>query len=355
MNFHPTDEQRVLVDSVERYLRDACEMSRLRRAFEGEQTVTAAIWTGLSELGLMGVMVPQDEGGSDLSMFDVVLIAERLGWWATPGPWTAHVIATRAIAAHGSPAQRSRWLPGLASGQLVATCAFAEGDAWQPESWTLEDGPAVSGTKDYVPGPGVASLCVIGLAGGGLGLVDLNSSGAELAPWISTDLTRPVGQLQLSDAEVELMTKGGATEVFDAMLILLAADAHGGAKRMLEDSVEYSKMRVQFGRAIGSFQAVKHTLSEMALFIEPNGPLAWHAARAFDQKSHELRAAAAMAKAHITDTFADVARTATESYGGIGYTWEHPAHIWLRRSLFDFAYLGVPQDHRRRLAQLLEL
>lgn len=355
MNFHPTDEQLALVEPVDRWLRHACDARRLRKAFEGDDAMTAAIWSGLCDLGLAGVMVPQDQGGLGLSMFDVVLIAERLGWWAAPGPWPWHVLASMAIAEYGSEAQRSEWLPRLATGEVVATCAFAEGDRWNPESWTLAAGNAASGTKDYVPGPGVAGLCLAGLAGGRLGLVDLNASGVELSPWVSTDFTRPVGQLRLSKARVDPLPSAGGADVFDAGLILLAADAHGGSQRMLEDIVEYSKMRVQFGRPIGSFQAVKHTLANMALFVEPNAPLAWHAARAFDDKSDELRSAAAAAKAHITDTFADVARTATESYGGIGYTWEHAAHLWLRRSLFDYAYFGSPADHRRRLAHLLEL
>jgi len=353
MKFHPSEDQLALVDPVERYLRSACDMPRLRRAFEGDDAIRADIWIGLCELGLAGVMVPQSHGGLELSLFDVVLITERLGWWATPGPWPWHVLATMAIAEYGSTAQKSEWLPRLATGEIVGVCAFAEGDRWDPETWTLHSGDGVSGSKDYVPALHHADVCVLGLAEGRLGLVDLNGPGLELEPWASTDLTRPVGQLRLSQAKVDPLPFGGGTEIFDAALTLLAADAHGGCQRRLKDIVEYSKMRVQFGRPIGSFQAVKHTLADLALSIEPNATLAWHAARAFDERSGELRAAAATAKAHVTDTFADVARTATESYGGIGYTWAHPAHIWLRRSIFDYACLGPPSHHRARLADML--
>jgi alkylation response protein AidB-like acyl-CoA dehydrogenase len=170
--------------------------------------------------------------------------------------------------------------------------------------------------------------------------------------WSSIDLTRPVGQLVLDQAPVDLMPEAAGADLVDAALVLVASDAHGGALRMVEDIVQYSKDRVQFDRPIGQFQAVKHKLADLATNVEMNGPLYRQAAAMLAQESEGASLAASIAKSHLTDVFSSTARIATESYGGIGYTWEHHAHIWLRRAMFDYAWMGTPTAQRRRSAEL---
>jgi alkylation response protein AidB-like acyl-CoA dehydrogenase len=352
MNFDLSDDQREFNDQIDRFLRATCPVDRLHKAFDGDQAAYQAIWRGMLELGLGGVAVPEAQGGLGLGLLQIASIAERIGFAGAPGPWIGHVLATLAISHAGSEAQKARWLGRLASGEAVGAVALMEEDAWRPESWSLEAGPSLTGSKDYVMGVDEADVIVVGLAGGRLALVEAAAPGVRRAVWSSTDRTRPVGRLDLDQAPAELLPEAWGAQLVDAALVLVAADAHGGSVRMVDDIVDYSKTRTQFGKPIAGFQAVKHKLADLALFIAPNGPLYRQAAATFDEQPGEAALAASIAKAHITDTFSSVARTATEAYGGIGYTWEHSAHIWLRRALFDYAWLGGPAAHRARAATL---
>jgi alkylation response protein AidB-like acyl-CoA dehydrogenase len=148
------------------------------------------------------------------------------------------------------------------------------------------------------------------------------------------------------------MPIASAGRIVDAGLVLLSADAFGGASESVARAVEYAKEREQFGRKIGSFQALKHQLADMALAVEPTIGLYWYAAHVFDTQPKDAPLAAALAKAHITELYPKIARKMIEAHGGIGYTWEYGAHVWLKRALFDQAYFGMPYTHRARAAQL---
>lgn len=352
MNFDLSDDQRVFNDHVERMLRETCPVDKLHKAFSGDADLAASMWRAQLDLGLGGVLAPEEHGGLSLGLLEASSIAELIGRAGAPGPWISHTLAVLAISRAGTDAQKERWLPALAAGEAVGAVALMEGSAWNADDWKLAEGARLSGAKDYVIGLQEADVFVVGLAGGKLALVEANAPGVTRTPWSSTDRTRPIGQLGLDNAPAEVMPVAFGRDLLDAALVLTAADAHGGAARMVEDIVEYSKTRVQFGKTIAHFQAVKHKLADLALWVEPNGPMYRHAAATFDQEPAEASRTASTAKAHIAETFSHVARTATESYGGIGYTWEHSAHIWLRRSMLDSAWLGGPLDHRERAATL---
>jgi alkylation response protein AidB-like acyl-CoA dehydrogenase len=352
MDFDLSDDQRGFNDQVDRLLRETCPVDRLHKAFDGDREIADGIWRGMLDLGLGGILVPEAYDGLGLGLLEAASIAERIGWAGAPGPWISHVLATLALARAGSEAQKQRWLPALASGESVGAVALMEADVWRADQWALAAESRLSGSKDYVMGLDEADVFVVGVAGGRLAIVEAAAPGVTRSVWSSTDRTRPVGRLSLDNAAADLMPGAGGADLVDAALVLTAADAHGGAARALDDIVEYSKTRVQFGRPIAAFQAVKHKLADLALWIEPNGPLYRQAAATFDQEPENASHAASTAKAHIAETFSTVARTATESYGGIGYTWEHSAHIWLRRSMFDYAWMGSPTDHRARAADL---
>jgi alkylation response protein AidB-like acyl-CoA dehydrogenase len=350
-----TDQDRkALVGGVESFLRDACPVDVAHKAFDGDGAVARSIWDGMMDLGLGGLGVSDEHGGLGLGLADIAAVAELIGWTAAPGPWIAHTLAGIAIDAAGSPEQRARWLPRLATGETVGTLALCEGPAWRPDQWTSQarDG-RLTATKSYVMSGGDADIALVGIAGGRLGVVELRGPGISSAEFSVIDRTRPLSTLRFEAAPIELLDGDFSQRLLDFAAVIVAADAHGGARRMVEDIVEYSKARTQFGFPIAQFQAVKHKMADLALAIYHNGALYRRAAAQVDERSPDAALSVAVAKALITETFSNVARLATEAYGGIGYTWEHSAHIWLRRAMFDYAWLGSPDEHRSTASTLL--
>ena len=356
MDFGLSEEQEILQRTVARFLEDECPVTRVRELYDAEQPYDPGVWKGLCELGVAGLLVPEEHGGAGLGMVDLALVAETLGHDAFPGPFLGHALATAALVEGGSDAQKERWLPLLASGEALGSVALGEaGGAWEPGAWTPAlEGGAVSGSKTWVPGAAGADLLVVGAAGGELVLVEGRAAGVALSPVESLDRTRRLDDLVLERAPCERLPGGAAAaaRVRDAGLVLLAADAFGGASRLLELSVAYAGTREQFGVTIAHFQAVKHKLADMAVEVEPARSLFWYAAYAWDDLPEEAPRAAALAKAHVTDRFMQVARDAVEIHGGIGFTWECDAQFWFKRAVFDRAFLGQPSHHRERAAGL---
>jgi alkylation response protein AidB-like acyl-CoA dehydrogenase len=214
----------------------------------------------------------------------------------------------------------------------------------------VEDG-RLTGTKTYVTNAGLADGFLVALADGGLAWVEAESEGIDIEGIDSADRTRRGARIHFDSVPAEVLERPAAGRVFDAALVLLAADALGGAWRMVEISTEYAKTRQQFGQIIGQFQAVKHQLADMAVSVEPIRALLWYAAHAWDEIPEESEQMSSIAKAHITDAFTQVARMATEILGGYGMTWECEVHIWLKRALFDRTLFGLPAVHRERVAR----
>ncbi|MEE8166708.1 MAG: acyl-CoA dehydrogenase family protein [Myxococcota bacterium] len=356
MDFDLSDEQRLLQETVASFLENECPPSRIREFYDDEIGYDPVIWKGLAELGVAGIHLPEEYGGSELEILDVAVVAETVGAYAAPIPLLSHTLGSLAITLAGSDAQKKRWLPGLASGDLLVTIAFAEaGGAWQPDQWQLAAGATISGTKETVAFAEQADLFVVGLAGGALGVVERNASGVEVQRVEGADRTRRIGRVSFDDAALEQLESGdvkAAERVRDVGLVMLAADAFGGAAKLVEMSIEYAKSREQFGVTIGSFQALKHQLANMAVEIEPSRALYWYAAHALDHLPDEAPRCAAIAKSHITDRYQQVARDAVEAHGGIGFTWEGDVQIWFKRAMFDRAFLGTPRQHRARAADL---
>jgi alkylation response protein AidB-like acyl-CoA dehydrogenase len=356
MEFDLSDEQRLLQETVAGYLENECPLSRLRELYDDEVGFDPVLWKGLAELGVAGIHLPEAFGGSELEILDLAVVAETVGAHAAPVPLISHALGSLAIALAGSEEQKGRWLPGLASGDLLATIAFAEdGGAWLPEQWQMASGAKLSGHKETVAFAEQADLFVVGLAGGALAVVERNASGVEIQRVEGADRTRRLGRVSFDGAAAAGLESGAAdvaTRLCDVGLVLLAADAFGGASKLVDMSVEYAKSREQFGVTVGHFQALKHQLSNMAVEVEPSRALYWYAAHAYDHIPEEREAVAATAKAHLTERYAQVARDTVEIYGGIGLTWECEVHIWLKRALFDRAWLGTPDVHRERCAQL---
>jgi alkylation response protein AidB-like acyl-CoA dehydrogenase len=354
MNFLLTEDQLALVESVSNLLRDKCDSLRVHEIFNrpGDAQFDRELWGALCEMGVPAIMVPEDYGGLGLDLVDLAIVAEALGKAVAPVPLLGHALASLAISLGGSDAQKAKWLPLLASGEVLATIALCEGKGgWLPEAWTMI-GPSLTGVKTLVLNAAEADLIVVGTSDG-LALVEKGA--AYTCTRIgSADRTRPIDSVAFDGAAAEPLTDGAAvtTRLIDAAAVLIAADSFGGADHCVAMSVEYAKLREQYGQAIAGFQGLRYQLVAMALATEPSRGLYWYAAHAWDAIPEKSSHAASQAKAHLADTYLQVTRDTVEAHGGIGFTWEHDTHLYMKRAMLNWAWLGSPSRHRLRAADL---
>ena len=353
MDFDISEEQELLLGTVRQLVENECPLTRVREIFDGDSGHDAELWKSLIEIGLGGTTIPEEFGGAGLELLDMALVAEALGNGAAPGPILGHSLAGMAVLLGGSDEQKKTWLPRLAMGEVIGTVAFAEEGGWQPDDWTLAANGTLSGVKNHVPCGSLADLIVVGTADGGLVLVERGSE-VKTEPIDGADRTRRLDRLSFEGAPFELLPDGpkASGRVRDAGLILLSADAYGGAARCVEMAAEYANTRQQFGVTISHFQGIKHQLSNMAIKVDPVRFLCWYAAHAYDHIQEESERTAALTKAHATSVFMQTARDTVEAHGGIGFTWECDVQILFKRAMFDRAFLGVPAVHRERAAAL---
>ena len=356
MEFALTDDQRMLQDTVARTLERVCPLERVRAAAANDEPYAADVWSALRDIGAAGVLVPQDFGGMGLSLLDAALIAEMLGRSVAPAPFLAAcVMAPLALVGAGSAAQKTEWLPKLASGEVVASAAVAEaaGGAREGAGITAKGG-RLTGNAMFALDFGGADLFIVADRAGDLHLVAAGSPGLTRTPLTTIDASRRIGELAFDGVEAEPLTGGDnqATlrRMIDAGRMVLAADILGAGERMIEKAVAYAHERKQFGRVIGSFQAVKHLCAEMAAELEPCRSLVWYAAYAFEAAPDQATMLAAHAKAHLSETGTFVARTATEVHGGMGFTDLLGLHYWFKRIGFDRQMLGGPERARQDAA-----
>jgi len=359
MDFGLSQDQVLLKDTIRRYLESECPTSRVRAVMESDNGHDPALWQGLARLGVAGLQVPAEHGGSGLELLDVALAAEELGWACTPGPFLACALATAALVASGNEDASARWLAPIAEGQAIVTLALGdEGDEWDADKVvTRARGGTLTGRKPLVPYAGIADAILIAARdddGPGLWLVERGAPGLEVSDLAGSDMTRRVATVELSGAPAAKISagRGAVDRARDAGLVLLAADAYGGARRCLDMTAKYALTREQFGQPIGAFQAVKHQLADLVTDLEPALSLWWYAAHAYDRIRERAERHAAIAKAHLTDLFDRTMRVTTELHGGIGFTWEYDLHLWFRRAIFDQAFLGGASYHRQRAADL---
>lgn len=355
MNFLLSNQQIEVQDTVRRYLTRTLPSPRLHACVDSEAPPAPELWQGFAALGAGALLVPEEQGGLGLELIDAALVAEALGYAAAPLPFVEHSLATLALRLAGSADQQARWLPVLADGSRIATIAWRDRGGWQPEQWQLAGGSRLSGDKQHVSFAETADLIVVGTAGGGLHLVERGAARLQRGAEDGVDRTRRLSSLRFEETPAEPLPGASpavAGRLRDAALVLLAADAFGGALRCLDLAVDYARTRQQFGVVIGQFQALKHQLANMAVEIEPARGLWWYAAHAFDHVPEEAARHAALAKAHLADRYLQLARDAVEAHGGIGYTWEYDLQIHFKRAMFDAAWLGSAREHRARATVL---
>jgi len=352
MRFALSEDQVLLQDSLNRALADLSPLDRVRKFADGGEVSAPDIWAGLSELGLPGLTVAEEHGGLGLGMLEAALAAEALGRVVAPTPFLGSaVLAPLALRLAGSPEQQARWLPKLAAGEAVAGVAISEpiAGARDDSGVTAKDGRLSGKALFALDAPGADLLIVADRRGG----LHLTHSAHDAQPMASIDATRRLTELTFADTPAEALSSNQALDrLRDAAWVMLAADTLGAAQAMLDKAVAYAKERKQFGRTIGSFQAVKHLCAEMAAELEPARALVWYAAYAIDNAPDEAPLMAAHAKAHLSEIGRFIARTATEVHGGIGMTNLLGLHYWFKRIGQDRQLLGGPERVREAAARM---
>jgi alkylation response protein AidB-like acyl-CoA dehydrogenase len=359
MEFGLAQEQVLLTRSIGRYLKDNASVERVKRFADDGEPRADDVWAGLCDLGVPGLLIDEEHGGVGLDLLDAAIVSETLGYHAAPVPFTSTaVMVPYAIASAGSETQQSRWLPALADGSVIAGAAVTEAVNSRLDANVHSDGSTLNGKALFVL-DFVADLYLVADANRALYLVEADAPGLTRRPFTTIDKTRQVGELVLDNVTADLLPESTDPEVcarvIDAGRIVLAADTLGAAQNMLDRAIEYSMQREQFGRLIGSFQAVKHMCAEMAAALEPCRAMMWYAAHAFDAIPDEARLTACHTKAHLSEVGTCVAKTATEVHGGIGFTDELGLHLWFKRIGANRQLLGGPERLREEAARLQQL
>lgn len=353
MDFDISADQKMMQESLDRTLARVCPLERVRTARDG---LARDVLTAVAELGVTGILIPEDHGGLGLKLLDAALAAEMFGKHVAPVPFVASsVMAPLALSGSGSATQQKTYLPSLAGGSLIAGVAVSELAAGAREKAGIAaKAGKLSGSALFVLDFSGADIFVVADRFGGLHIVDAKAKGLERTTLTTIDATRAIGELHFDAVEAEPLTAGNPQATLERMIdagrIVLAADTLGAGMRMIEKAVAYAKERKQFGRVIGSFQAVKHLCAEMIAELEPCRALIWYAAYAFDEFPADARRMTAHAKAHTSEVGSFVARTATEVHGGMGFTDLLGLHYWFKRIGFDRQALGGPEKARHDAA-----
>ena len=376
MRLGVTEEVKELRDSVRRFLADRAPISRVRELMETEDGIDRAVWEQAgAQLGLLGLAIPEEYGGAGFSFAEQAIVLEELGAALYSGPYLASgVLAATALLASPDEGARRDLLPAIASGEVIATVAFTEDDgSWDPSAARLaavkaDDSWRLDGHKSFVLDGGAAGLVLaLAVADGRLCLFAVDGSAADggaagltRVTLPTLDQTRKLARLTFDGVPARLIgSPGDAAAVMDHVLnvaaIALAAEQLGGAQRALDMTVEYTKVRHQFGRPIGSFQGLKHRLADLLLEVESLRSAVAYAASAVAEGSPEVPVLAPLVKAYASDTYFHVAAETIQMHGGIGFTWEHDAHLYFKRAKSSELFLGDASYHRERLATRIGL
>ncbi|HEY1634975.1 MAG TPA: acyl-CoA dehydrogenase family protein [Acidimicrobiales bacterium] len=371
MNFAFSEEQEELRRSVRRFLDDKSPIPEVRRLMETTDGYDPAVWAQMgTQLGLQGLAIPEEHGGSGFTYVELIVVLEEMGRSLLCAPYFATIaLAANAILTSGDDAAKKELLPGIATGDTIATLAFTEDNGrWDEDGIATAatragDGWTLDGHKMFVLDGHVADLLVVAArtpAGLSLFAVEGTAPGLSRTALATMDQTRKQARVELAGTPGRLIgTDGGASaglsRTLDLAAVALAAEQVGGAQRCLDMSVEYAKERVQFGRPIGSFQAIKHKCADMLLEVESAKSAAYYAGWAAADSSDELPVVASLAKAYCSDAYFHAAAENIQIHGGIGFTWEHDAHLYFKRAKSSELFLGDPTYHRELLAQRIGL
>jgi alkylation response protein AidB-like acyl-CoA dehydrogenase len=374
VNFAFTDEQEELRRTIRRFCEERSPSAEIRRLMETAEGYDEVVWKQMGEeLALQGIHVPEAYGGQGFSFVELGVVLEEMGRALFPSPYLSTVcLAANAILAVGTEEDKRELLPAIAGGQRIATLALAEpAGRWDASGIETEatpdgDGYRLSGTKSYVTDGHIASLILVagrlpetsGEDGIGLFAVEGDADGLTRTPLDTIDMTRKQARLDLDGVRARAVGEPGAAwpalaKALDQIAVCLSAEMVGGADRCLEMAVQYAKERVQFGRPIGMFQAVKHRCANMLLQVESARTAAYYALWTAAGDDDELSTVAPLAKAFCSEAYFTVSCDNIQVHGGIGFTWEHDAHLYFRRAKSSELLFGDAASHRTRLADRL--
>jgi alkylation response protein AidB-like acyl-CoA dehydrogenase len=367
MNFAFSDEQEELRAAVRRFLAEKSPETEVRRLMDTTEGYDPAVWSQMADqLGLQSLTIPEEFGGSGFTYVELLVVLEEMGAALLCAPFFSSVaLGANALLTSGDDDAKKSYLPGIASGETIATLAITEDNGkWDFSGIELAatkkgDGWVLDGHKMFVIDGHVANLIIVAArtsAGVTLFAVAGDAAGLTRTPLPTMDQTRKQARLEFSGTPAALIgTEGGAeaglSKTLDLAAVALAAEQVGGAQRVLDASVEYAKTRIQFGRPIGSFQAIKHKCADMLLEVESAKSAAYYAAWAAAEDSDELPVVASLAKSYCSEAYFHSAAENIQIHGGIGFTWEHPAHLYFKRAKSSELLLGDPSYHRELLAQ----
>ncbi len=372
MNFAFSEDQAELRRTVRAFLEAKSPSAEVRQLMDTTDGYDPAVWNQMgAEMGLQGLHIPEEYGGQGFSFVELAIVLEEMGRVLLCAPFFSTVVlAANAILNVGSDADKKALLPGIASGETKATLAFTEPNGkWDASgiemqatsdngNWTL------SGEKMFVVDGHVADVIVVvartagssGTDGISFFAVDGNAAGLTRTALATMDQTRKQARLEFSNVVATPLGDAGQgwaalSKTLDQAAVAIANEGVGGAQFVLDMSVEYAKVRVQFGRPIGSFQAIKHKCADMLLEVESGKSAAYYAAWAAAEDNEELPVVAALAKAYVSDAYFHCAAENIQIHGGIGFTWEHDAHLYFKRAKSSEIFLGDATYHRELLAQ----
>ena len=346
MEFAFTDEQAMIADTARSFFAETATREWTRQAM-ARDGLDRSLWAAFcTDLGFAGIGIPEAMGGAGLGLVELAIVAEAAGGQVAALPLLGHAMVARALTAGGSDRQRESWLPRLVAGEIIAVIA--------PCDAVADSGGTLSAVADFVPHGSAADLAVV-VSGDRAWLIERAAAGVSITPHVTMDQTRPLATIAFAGAVAEALP-GGAAACRAAMAtgwICLAAEALGGAQAALDLTVAYARERIQFGRQIGSYQAYKHRLADMLVEIEQARSAVYWAACAVDENAGDADLAVHAAKSFCADTYFMCAANMIQLHGGMGFTWEHDAHLFFKRARSIQTLLGTGNWHREQLAALV--
>jgi alkylation response protein AidB-like acyl-CoA dehydrogenase len=344
--FSLTDEQRALQATVREFLTDRFPLSAVRGLYDDDTDGDPAeLWKSVGEQGWLAVLVPEEHDGLGLGLLDAAVLARCWGEGCAPGPFLPTLVAGEALRLGGTEAQRAAWLPKVAAGEAKLT--LAQGGR------VTESGGALSGTVRHVEYAHVADQLVVASDGGRLWLVDPRATGVTVSVTDGLDRSTVLTTVTLEGVTAEELQVPVLDDVLCRAAVLYANDLAGVARVALARTVDYDKTREQFGRPVGSFQAIKHALADLHVAVTMAEHAGWYAAHALDAELADARLAASVAKSKAGDAARDATAAMIQYHGGIGYTWEHDAHLFFKRAKREEYQYGDSAEHRERIARLV--
>lgn len=356
MQFGLSESQQLLKDYARKFFAGECPMAEVRRLMETETAYDAALWSKLAEQGYTGIIFPEEYDGVGLGIVELILLMEEAGRALLPGPLFSTVALAGAILNEvATPEQKKKYLVPICRGEARSTAAILESGA-NCDLANVQMRSAngrLTGEKVFVPDAAVAEFMIV-VGRDGVFAVDAKEKGISVEPMLAMDLTRKLYCVHFESAPAEkLGDPAGLARALDVGTAALAAELVGGMQRTLDITVEYAKMRKQFGKPIGMFQAVQHQCADMYLELESSRSAAYYAGWALEEGAPDAAVAVSIAKMYASDAARTVGNRGIQVHGGMGFTWENDLHLYYKRAKASETAFGDATFHRERIARLV--